>query len=130
MAQFVLDSSELDVDVLGPITFATATANLGSSTASATAQITNVVSASAPLGGLSASATVPSGEVIQSQVGQPNYIQPNFPEIIEPVKITVSIKTATAKTKLGKLSSKSISQIDFSILDDDAEVLYNKEFVA
>ena len=123
MAQFILDTSELDVDVLGPITFATATANLGSSTASATAQITNVVSASAPLGGLSASATVPSGEVIQSQVGQPNYIQPNFPEIIEPVKITVSIKTATAKTKLGKLSSKSTSQIDFSILDDDAEVL-------
>lgn len=123
MAQFILDTSELDVDVLGPITFATATANLGSSTASATAQITNVVSATAPLGGLSASATVPSGEVIQSQVGQPNYIQPNFPEIIEPVKITVSIKTATAKTKLGKLSSKSISQIDFSILDDDAEVL-------
>ena len=123
MAQFILDTSELDTDVLGPITFATATANLGSSTASATAQITNVVSATAPLGGLSASATVPSGEVIQSQVGQPNYIQPNFPEIIEPVKITVSIKTATAKTKLGKLSSKSISQIDFSILDDDAEVL-------
>ena len=123
MAQFILDTSELDVDVLGPITVATATANLGSSTANATAQITNVVSASAPLGGLSASATVPSGEVIQSQVGQPNYIQPNFPEIIEPVKITVSIKTATAKTKLGKLSSKSISQIDFSILDDDAEVL-------
>ena len=123
MAQFVLDSSELDVDVLGPITFATATANLGSSTASATAQITNVVSASAPLGGLSASATVPSGEVIQSQVGQPNYIQPNFPEIIEPVKITVSIKTATAKTKLGTISSKSTSRIDFSILDDDAEVL-------
>ena len=123
MAQFILDTSELDTDVLGPITFATATANLGSSTASATAQITNVVSASAPLGGLSASATVPSGEVIQSQVGQPNYIQPNFPTIIEPVKITVSIKTATAKTKLGKLSSKSISQIDFSILDDDAEVL-------
>ena len=123
MAQFILDTSELDFDVLGPITFATATANLGSSTASATAQITNVVSASAPLGGLSASATVPSGEVIQSQVGQPNYIQPNFPEIIEPVKITVSIKVAKANTKLGKLSSKSKSRIDFSILDDDAEVL-------
>ena len=54
MAQFVLDSSELDVDVLGPITFATATANLGSSTASATAEITNVVSATASLGGLAA----------------------------------------------------------------------------
>ena len=123
MAQFVLDSSQLDVDVLGPITFATATANLGSSTANATAEITNVVSATANLGGLSANAVIPSDEVILSPVGQPNYIQPNFPEIIEPVKITVSIKTATAKTKLGTLSSKSISQIDFSILDDDAEIL-------
>lgn len=123
MAQFVLDSSQLDVDVLGPITFATATANLGSSTASATTEITNVVSATANLGGLAASAIVPNNEVIVSQVGQPNYIQPNFPIIIEPVKVTVSIKTATAKTKLGTLSSKSTSQIDFSILDDDAEVL-------
>jgi len=123
MAQFVLDSSELDVDVLGPITFATATANLGSISASATAQITNVVSATANLGGLSASATVPSDEVIPGSLGQPNYIQPNFPEIIEPEKITISIKVAKANTKLGKLSSKSISQIDFSILDDDAEVL-------
>lgn len=123
MAQFVLDSSELDVDVLGPITFATAMANLGSSTASATAQITNVVSATATLGGLAASVVISSGEVIQSQAGLPNYIQPNFPEIIEPVKITVSIKTATAKTKLGTISSKSTSRIDFSILDDDAEVL-------
>ena len=123
MAQFVLDSSELDVDVLGPITFATATANLGSSSASATAEITNVVSAIANLGGLSASANVPSNEITLGSLGQPNYIQPNFPEIIEPVKITVSIKTATAKTKLGAISSKSISQIDFLILDDDAEVL-------
>jgi hypothetical protein len=123
MAQFVLDSSELDVDVLGPITFATATANLGSSSASATAEITNVVSATANLGGLSASANVPSNEITLGSLGQPNYIQPNFPEIIEPVKITVSIKTATAKTKLGAISSKSISQIDFLILDDDAEVL-------
>ena len=123
MAQFVLDSSELDVDVLGPITFATATANLGSSSASATAEITNVVSATANLGGLSASADVPSNEITLGSLGQPNYIQPNFPEIIEPVKITVSIKTATAKTKLGAISSKSISQIDFLILDDDAEVL-------
>ena len=123
MAQFVLDSSELDVDVLGPITFATATANLGSSTASATAEITNVVSATASLGGLAASVVIPSDEVIPGSSGQPNYIQPNFPTIIEPVKITVSIKTATAKTKLGTISSKSTSRIDFSILDDDAEVL-------
>ena len=123
MAEFVLNSSQLDVDVLGPITFATAQANLGSSTANANAEITNLVSASAPLGGLSASVVISSGEVIQSQAGLPNYIQPNFPEIIEPEQITVSIKIATASTKLGKLSSQSISQIDFSILDDDAEVL-------
>jgi hypothetical protein len=123
VAEFVLNSSQLDVDVLGPITFATATANLGSSTANANAEITNLVSASAPLGGLSASAVIPTGEVILSPVGQPNYIQPNFPEIIEPEQITVSIKIAIASTKLGKLSSQSISQIDFSILDDDAEVL-------
>jgi hypothetical protein len=123
VAEFVLNSSQLDVDVLGPITFATAQANLGSSTANANAEITNIVSASAPLGGLTANATVPSNEVIINQVGQPNYIQPNFSKIIEPEQITVSIKTATASTKLGKLSSKSISQIDFSILDDDAEVL-------
>lgn len=123
MAEFVLNSSQLDVDVLGPITFATATANLGSITANANAEITNLVSASAPLGGLSASVVISSGEVIQSQAGLPNYIQPNFPKIIEPEQITVSIKTATANTKLGNLSSKSISQIDFSILDDDAEVL-------
>jgi hypothetical protein len=64
-----------------------------------------------------------SSSIAAGQSGQPNYIQPNFPEIIEPVKITVSIKTATAKTKLGTLSSKSTSRIDFSILDDDAEVL-------
>ena len=123
MAEFVLNSSQLDVDVLGPITFATAQANLGSSTANANAEITNLVSASAPLGGLSASVVISSGEVIQSQAGLPNYIQPNFPEIIEPEQIIVSIKIATASTKLGKLSSQSISQIDFSILDDDAEVL-------
>lgn len=123
MAEFVLNSSQLDVDVLGPITFATAEANLGSSTATATAEIINVVSATATLGGLSANAVVPTITNIPSPVGQPSYIQPNFPTIVEPVKITVSIKTATAKTKLGKLSSKSNSQIDFSILDDDAEVL-------
>jgi len=64
------------------------------------------------------SSSIPAG-----QSGQPNYIQPNFPEIIEPEKIIVSIKIGKAKAKLGKLSSKSISQIDFSILDDDAEIL-------
>jgi len=47
MAQFVLDTSQLDVDVLGPITFATASASLGSATATATAEIDNIVAANA-----------------------------------------------------------------------------------
>jgi len=64
-----------------------------------------------------------SNVIPAGQSGQPNYIQPNFPEIIEPEKIIVSIKMGKAKAKLGKLSSKSISQIDFLILDDDAEIL-------
>ena len=52
MAQFVLDTSQLDVDVLGPITFATASASLGFITGTATVQIDNIVAANAPLGAL------------------------------------------------------------------------------
>ena len=51
MAQFVLDTSQLDVDVLGPIVYATASADLQGLTATATAEVTNVVTATANLGG-------------------------------------------------------------------------------
>ena len=79
MAQFVLDTSELDVDVLGPITFATASATLGSLSASATARIDNLVSASAPLGGLLAQAIISEPETsVVGSFGMPNFVQPNF----------------------------------------------------
>lgn len=123
MAQFVLNTSQLDVDVLGPITFATANASLGSITATATAEIDNIVAANAPLGALVAQATIPQpGVQTAGSLGVPNYVQPNIitPEIqIKPAKKI----NAKAKTRLGAMKIQAISRIDFSVLDDDAELL-------
>jgi hypothetical protein len=121
MAQFVLDTSQLNVDVLGPITFATASASLGSATATATAEIDNIVAANAPLGALVAQASIPQPASAGS-VGHPNYVQPN---IITPnieIKQAKKIK-AKAKTRLGAMKIQATSRIDFSVLDDDAELL-------
>lgn len=121
MAQFVLDTSQLNVDVLGPITFATASASLGSATATATAEIDNIVAANAPLGALVAQASIPQPASAGS-VGLPNYVQPN---IITPnieIKQAKKIK-AKAKTRLGAMKIQATSRIDFSVLDDDAELL-------
>ena len=121
MAQFVLDTSKLDVDVLGPITFATASASLGSVTGTATAEIDNIVAANAPLGALIAQATIPQPTVqTAGSFGVPNYIQPNIitPEIKQPKKIK-----GQAKTRLGAMKIQATSRIDFSVLNDDAELL-------
>jgi hypothetical protein len=121
MAQFVLDTSKLDVDVLGPITFATASASLGSITATATAEIDNIVAANAPLGALIAQATIPQPTVqTAGSFGVPNYIQPNIitPEIKQLKKIK-----GQAKTRLGAMKIQATSRIDFSVLNDDAELL-------
>jgi hypothetical protein len=121
MAQFVLDTSKLDVDVLGPITFATASASLGSVTATATAEIDNIVAANAPLGALIAQTTIPQPTVqTAGSFGIPNYIQPNIitPEIKQPKKIK-----GQAKTRLGAMKIQATSRIDFSVLNDDAELL-------
>jgi hypothetical protein len=121
MAQFVLDTSQLDVDVLGPITFATASALLGSVTGTATARIDNLVAANAPLGALIAQATIPQATVqTAGSLGVPNYVQPNIitPEIKQPKRIK-----GQAKTRLGAMKIQAISRIDFSVLDDDAELL-------
>ena len=121
MAQFVLDTSQLNVDVLGPITFATASASLGSATATATAEIDNIVAANAPLGALVAQASIPQPASAGS-VGHPNYVQPN---IITPnieIKQAKKIK-AKAKTRLGAMKIQATSRIDFSVLNDDAELL-------
>jgi hypothetical protein len=123
MAQFVLDTSQLDFDVLGPITFATASASLGSLTGTATAEIDNIVAANAPLGALIAQATIPQPTVqTAGSLGVPNYIQPNIitPEI--QIKQPKKIK-GQAKTRLGAMKMQATSRIDFSVLNDDAELL-------
>jgi hypothetical protein len=123
MAQFILDTSQLDLDVLGPITFATASASLGSVTATAMAEIDNIVSANAPLGALVAQASIPQPTVqIAGSLGVPNYVQPNIiiPEIN--IKQPKKIK-GKAKTRLGAMKTQVTSRIDFSVLQDDAELL-------
>lgn len=123
MAQFVLDTSQLDVDVLGPITFATANATFGSLSATATARIDNIVSASAPLGGLIAQASIPQPETaVVGSFGMPNFVQPNFVLPTPEAKIP-SVILAGASASLGVVRINAVSQIDFSVLNDDAEVL-------
>lgn len=123
MAQFVLDTSQLNVDVLGPITFATASASLGSMSASAIAEIDNIVGANAPLGGLVAQATVPQPQT--DAVGSyraRDFVQPNLVLPTPEPKIP-SVILAGGSASLGIIRIKAISRIDFSVLNDDAEVL-------
>jgi len=120
MAQFVLDTSQLGVDVLGPIVYATASADLQGLTATATAEVTNVVTATANLGGLLASATVPQEQTASSSTGY-SFVQPNFP-VVEP-EIIIKTVLATAKTKMAGVKASAESRIDFSIIEDDAEIL-------
>jgi hypothetical protein len=120
MAQFVLDTSELGVDVLGPIVYATASTDLQGLSATATAQVTNVVTATANLGGLSASATVPQEQTGSSSTGY-SFVQPNF-SVVEPEMIIKTV-LATAKTKMAGIKASAESRIDFSIIEDDAEIL-------
>jgi hypothetical protein len=124
MAQFVLDTSQLGVDVLGPIVYATASADLQGLTATATAEVTNVVTATANLGGLLASATVPQEQTGSSSTGY-SFVQPNFPVVEPEPEIEIIIKTvlATAKTKMAGIKASAESRIDFSIIEDDAEIL-------
>jgi hypothetical protein len=121
MAQFVLDTSQLNVDVLGPITFATASASLGSVTGTATIRIDNLVGANAPLGALLGQATVPQpASQTAGSLGIPNYVQPNI--ITTQIKQPKKIK-GQAKTRLGAMKIQATSRIDFSVLNDDAELL-------
>jgi hypothetical protein len=96
---------------------------LGSATATATAEVDNIVAANAPLGALVAQASIPQpGSQTAGSVGLPNYVQPN---IITPnieIKQAKKIK-AKAKTRLGAMKIQATSRIDFSVLNDDAELL-------
>ena len=122
MAQFVLDSSQLGVDVLGPIVYATASADLQGLTATATAQVDNVVTATANLGGLLASVVIPQEQTASSSTGY-SFVQPNFPAVEPQIEITVKTVVATAKTKMAGIKASAESRIDFSIIEDDAEIL-------
>lgn len=132
MAQFILDTSQLDQDVLGPVVFATASAELGGLTSTATALIENFVTANASLGSLTAIATQPSPqpqgggsssrfdtEQILLNLQRPRLPQP---KVINIPEVTITIVTGRARSN-NKLQGKAESIISFSILDDDAEVL-------
>ena len=77
MAQFILDTSELDADVLGPIVFATASSDLLSLNGAATSTVTDVVGALAELGSLVATANVPTSAAGLS--GNGGKFNSNFP---------------------------------------------------
>jgi len=123
MAQFILDTSELDADVLGPIVFATASSDLLNLNGAATSTVTDVVGALAELGSLVATANVPTSAAGLSGNGEKfNFVQPNFVRVVEP-EIKINIVSSKAISSLLGIKSTAISQIDFSIMEDDAEVL-------
>jgi len=123
MAQFILDTSELDTDVLGPIVFATASSDLLNLNATATSTVTDVVGALAELGSLVATANVPTSAAgLSGNGGKFNFVQPNFVRVVEP-EIKINIVSSKAISSLLGIKSTAISQIDFSIMEDDAEVL-------
>lgn len=99
---------------------------LGALTGQMTANGTVTVSAQASLGGLTASVgreEIPAG----SFGGGLAFIQPNFVQIesnfVQNIAPVPSHIIAFADARLGKAYSSALSQIDFSILDDDADVL-------
>ena len=123
MAQFILDTSELDADVLGPIVFATASSDLLNLNGAATSTVTDVVGALAQLGSLVATANVPTSAAgLSGNGGKFNFVQPNFVRVVEP-EIKINIVSSKAISSLLGIKSTAISQIDFSIMEDDAEVL-------
>ena len=149
MPGLILGTGELDVDLLGPV--AIGSSNFGSLSASATAEVENLVVASALLGEVTATAaavrttfatatssfgalvaeanTIPTPPTpptpegsITSQSGLPNYVQPNFPQVEIP-EVKPIIATAMAQANLKGIKANAISRIDFSIIEDDNEVL-------
>lgn len=100
---------------------------LGSLTGQMTANGTVTVSATANLGGLTASVgreEIPAG----SFGGGLAFIQPNLEPNLEPnfVQKTVQVPshiTGFASARLGRVRASALSQIDFSIIEDDAEIL-------
>jgi hypothetical protein len=123
-AQFILDTSILDTDLLGPIIIVSAEADLGGISSSGSSLVTHLVTMSAELAGISANANTqpdtPGGDEGGTSHG---FVQPYFPPIIPPQEIEISTIYAGAVAGLGAVSASAMSEISFSIIEDDAEVL-------
>ena len=123
-AQFLLDEGVLDTDLLGPIIIVSASADLGGISSSGSSLVTHLVTMAAELGGLSANANTnpetPGGVQVESGHG---FAQPYFPPVIPPQEIKIATVYAGAVAGLGAVSASAMSEISFSIMEDDAEVL-------
>jgi hypothetical protein len=123
-AQFLLDEGVLDTDLLGPIIIVSASADLGGISSSGSSLVTHLVTMAAELGGLSANANTqpdtPGGDEGGISHG---FVQPSFPQVIPPQEIKISKIYAGAVAGLGAVSASAMSEISFSIMEDDAEVL-------
>lgn len=123
-AQFLLDEGVLDTDLLGPIIIVSANADLGGISSSGSSLITHLVTMGAELGGLSANANTqpdtPGGDEGGTSHG---FVQPSFPQVIPPQEIKISTIYAGAVAGLGAVNASAMSEISFSIMEDDAEVL-------
>jgi hypothetical protein len=123
-AQFLLDEGVLDTDLLGPIIIVSASADLGGISSSGSSLVTHLVTMQAELGGLSANANTqpdtPGGDEGGISHG---FVQPSFPQVIPPQEIKISTIYAGAVARLGAVSASAMSEISFSIMEDDAEVL-------
>jgi hypothetical protein len=123
-AQFLLDEGVLDTDLLGPIIIVSASADLGGISSSGISLVTHLVTMGAELGGLSANANTqpdtPGGDEGGISHG---FVQPSFPQVIPPQEIKISKIYAGAVAGLGAVNAIAMSEISFSIMEDDAEVL-------
>jgi hypothetical protein len=148
MSGLILGTGQLDIDLLGPV--ASGSSNFGSLSASANSEVENLVVASALLGEVTATAaavrqtfatatssfgalvaeantipvppTPPTPEFSISQSGSPAFVQPFFPPV-EQIKVEPIIATAMAQATLPSFTANAVARIDFSIIDDDNEVL-------
>ena len=123
-AQFLLDEGILDTDLLGPVIIVSANADLGGISSSGSSLVTHLVTMGAEFGGLSANANTapdtPGGDEGGTTHG---FVQPYFPPVIPPQEIKISTIYAGAVAGLGAVNASAISEISFSIMEDDAEVL-------
>lgn len=123
-AQFLLDEGVLDTDLLGPIIIVSASADLGGISSSGSSLVTHLVTMQAELGGLLANANTqpdtPGGDEGGISHG---FVQPSFPQVIPPQEIKISTIYAGAVAGLGAVNAIAMSEISFSIMEDDAEVL-------